>query len=75
MNKTDNKDLKKDIRDIAKVASPSKVAHWLATDEGQEVLVTRYGRRFCRMEHGGELYIDSSEIPSDKMVQANYAAG
>ena len=64
MNKTDNKDLKKDIRDIAKVASPSKVAHWLATDEGQEVLSRVMDDDFVGMEHGGELYIDSSEIPS-----------
>lgn len=69
MNKTDNKDLKKDIRDIAKVASPSKVAHWLATDEGQEVLSRVMDDDFVGMEHGGELYIDSSEIPSDKMYK------
>ena len=67
MDKAENKDLKKDIGEIAKVASPSKVARWLATDDGQEVLSRVMDDDFAGMEREGELYIDPSEIPSDKM--------
>lgn len=69
MDKAKNKDPKKDIREIAKVTSPSKVAHWLATDEGQEVLSRVMDDDFAEMEHGEELYMNPSEVPSNKMYK------